>query len=265
MLVNRNEAGRTRDYSPEEEKELGSHRSSSQILNDARRAAGMKGPEVAVRGDDQRLDDWLEAQKTEVGVCDALASGHDAIDVGSAIGLRFGKLGALLETPLGIVGTGAAVLLYTQCALANLQNAKDEKRDVATRDTLHGAMLMSLELPQGFRDQEIGKLGLSTTKQSPVIKISDQIIGSPVQAKLQALCDDGVQAAGRMLDVSADAKAYMKSNPDVAKRYSEDAAFRAGFDAMVWAKKNAPVDGKQMLEDARARDPRSANPTQVRG
>ena len=98
------------------------------------------------------------------------------------------KVGAILEAPAGIVVAGAVTFACSQYALANLQNTKDEKRDVATRDTLHGAMLMSLELPQGFRDEEIRKLGVTTTKQSPVIKISERINASPVQVRLQGSC-----------------------------------------------------------------------------
>ena len=60
-------------------------------------------------------------------------------------------------------------------------------------------------------------------------------------AVIQLHADQGMNAAKDAVDAGLTSQACLKSNPTVAKRYEEDPAFKAGFDAMFWAKeKGAP-------------------------
>lgn len=45
------------------------------------------------------------------------------------------------------------------------------------------------------------------------------------------------RAPSRSLEGAGDEAAFFAGNPEVSRRYDEDAAFRHGFDALVWAKK----------------------------
>jgi hypothetical protein len=250
-----------RDFSREEVDELRHDRSTSAVLNEARRGAGQKGNDVAVRGDDGTLDDKLGHNKKHLSVgkviavvADAahLAEGLEWIHVGGhgmRAGVSTGVMGAAIALPVaGWVGS--------QVAMAEMQDAKDSTRDAATRDVMRAGMLLSLELPSGFVDGETTKLGVGTTGQAPAKKLSDQLKGTPLGATLQLHCDQGVHAAQDCLASGRSQAEHFAANPKLAERYASDAAFRAGFDAFVWASKEAPADAKQMDENVKARDAR---------
>lgn len=250
-------AGTSRDFSREEVDALQHDRSTSAVLNQARRNAGQKGDDVTVRGDDGTLEDKLHDNQLHfskgkgiVAACDAfhVAEGVGLVHVGGH-GMTAGLLGAAVGVPV-------LTFIGTQVALAEMQDTKDSTRDAATRDVLHAGMLLSLELPDGFVAKETGKLGVGTTGQAPAKKVSDQIRNTPLGATLQLHCDQGVHAAQDFLASGRSKEAFLATSSKLAERYASDAAFRAGFDAYVWASKEAPADAKSMDANIVKRDAR---------
>jgi len=257
-MITRTEAGTTRDFTHAEIEAMREDKSTSAALNAARRNAGQKGDDVTVRGDDPTLGRVLEEKKSHVAIGETFSSGLHAAEISGALGLHIPVVGKALHTKLGIVLAGVAMLAGIHVAMWEMQKTKDGLRDAATRDTLHGGMLMSLQLPSGFVGQEIARLGVSTTSASPATKVKDQITGTTLAVTLQLHCDQGVGAAEDFGASGKTKEEFFAMCPKVAERYAADAAFRAGFDALVWAKKNAPEDAKQLLADVHARDARYA-------
>jgi hypothetical protein len=257
-MITRVEAGTTRDFTSEELDALRTDKGTSDALNTARRKAGQKGDDVAVRGDDKTLGKTLEARKTHVPIGETIASLVHASEISGALGLHIPLVGKALHGPQGIVLGGVATLAGIHVAMWEMQKAKDELRDAATRDTLHAGMLMSLELPSGFVASEVSRLGVTTTKTAPATKVKDQIAGTPLATTLQLHCDQGVSTAEDFQASGKTKEEFFAMCPKIAERHASDAAFRAGFDALVWASKNAPADAKQLVDDVHQRDARYA-------
>jgi hypothetical protein len=55
---------------------------------------------------------------------------------------------------------------------------------------------------------------------------------------------------------NADPQGYLLKHPKLAERYRDDAAFHAGFDSIVWARANDPVQLLKAKEALDERDPR---------
>jgi hypothetical protein len=249
-----------RDFTPEEIDELRKDPSTSTALNKARRKAGQKGEDVVVRGDDRNLDETLAAHKSHVSRGKAIAGVADAAHMVEGLGLvHFVKGESLLAAAGGLgmaVGVPVATFIASQVALKEMQDTKDELRDAATRDVLRAGMLLSLELPKGFVDAEIGKLGVGTTGQAPAKKVSDQLKLTPLGVTLQHHCDQGMHAAQDCLALGWTKDKFFAAHPKLAERYASDAAFRAGFDAYVWAAEKSPADMEAMKTNLEARDVR---------
>lgn len=252
MTIQRVAAGTTRDFSTEEYEAIRENKSSSKVLGTARQNAGQRGEPVVVRGDDKTLDQKLEDKKTHISVGEAIGSGIHAVEIGGAVA----HAPKFLHGPKFIVALGVATFVGAQVALAEMQHTKDDIRDAATKDTLRAGMLLSLELPSGYVAAEVERLGVSTANTSPSIKIKNQIVDTPLAASLQLHCDQGVAAAEDFLVSGQSKESFLKVSPKVAQRYAEDPAFKAGFDALVWAKANAPADAKQLVSDVHSRDAR---------
>lgn len=237
--------------SPEEEQALAKNESTSTVVSRARAAAGQRGEEVVVRGDDKTLDEHLREYKTHIGVGKKAAAIMEAGEVATGLGLSLGAAFA--------VAAPISTWIAGQIAMAEMQYEKDGRRDIATRDTLHAAILQSLDVPEGFRQAEIQRHGVTMTARSPAKKIADQILMSPgARATLQLHCDQGMTAARDMIEGRVDKDAFLKANPKVAERYASDAAFKNGFDAVVWAKKTSDATYAETIQKLEARDARYA-------
>lgn len=261
MTIRAVDAGTSRDFSREELDALHDDRSTSAVLNQARRNAGQRGADVAVRGDDKTLHDRLHDNQTHISKGKATMAALDALHVAEGVGvLHVGGHGMAAGLGAGVLGMAVVVpvatLISSQVALAEMQDMKDQTRDAATRDVLHAGMLLSLELPKGFVDKETDKLGVGTTGQAPAKKVSDQLRNTPLGATLQLHADQGVHAAQDMLASGRSKEDFLASNPKLAERHAADAAFRAGFDAFVWASKESPADAEAMKANVLARDAR---------
>lgn len=246
-------------FSREEEDALQKNESTSGLLNKAKSAAGQRDGDVAVRGDDVTLDEHLRGYKTHVPIGETGSAAVHAVEIATA--LKLIKLGAGASVALP-----AAAWVATQVALAEMQNEKDGRKAIATRDVMHAALVQSLDVPQGFRDSEISRLGVTMSAQSPAKKIADQIaMNDGARATLQLHCDQGMNEARGMIDAGIDKTAFLKANPKIAERYGSDAAFKNGFDAMVWAKNESPATYADTVAKLESRDARySASQVQYR-
>jgi hypothetical protein len=228
---------RQRSFSDEEVDAMRKDESTSAIVNNARRDAGFKEKDVNVRGDDKPLNKVLEDRKTHVAKGEAIAGAIHGYELVEALGVAEHGLHALGRAPHVLLP--AALLVAAHYGMYEMEMSKAEMKDGATRDQLHAAILDRLDLPPGFKDQEMKKLDVSMTRQSAASKVSDHIDARV--ATLQLHCDEGMHAARTMLEGSKDKDGFLKANPAIAKRYAEDVAFHNGFDALCWTKsKEAP-------------------------
>jgi hypothetical protein len=236
--------------------------STSTIVNKARRDAGFKESDVAVRGDDRTLNEVLHEHHGEIGRGEAACGVIDGIHILEAVGVGEHAMHALGRAPLILLPVGAFVA--GQYGMYETEKWKMEMKDGATRDQLHAAILVHLDVPTGFKQEEIAKLGVSMNKQGAASKISDQLElrDKPLAATLQLHCDQGMNAARTMLEAGGNKEAFLKAHADVAQRYAGDAAFHSGFDALCWAKDDSlkpggdPSSYKAALESLNARDAR---------
>ncbi len=213
-------------------------------VNKARRDAGFKESDVSVRGDDRTLNEVLDDHKMHVGIGEAVAGGIHTFEVAEGAGLAehaLEKLGRWPHAALPLVAWAAG-----QYGMYEMEKEKLEMKDGATRDQLHAAILVHLDVPTGFKQEEIAKLGVDMRNQSAAVKISNQIAldKKPYAATLQLHCDQGMNAARTMIESGCQKDAFLKTNPKVAERYASDAAFHNGFDALCWAKSDSlKIDG----------------------
>jgi len=115
-----------------------------------------------------------------------------------------------------------------------------ERAEAMPRDAMHLMIVGCLNgLPQGYVDGERARLSNSKT-DSFVREMSRQLgrNDNPMMGIMQLHCDQGLNAARVMYSANKSPSEYLAANPDVAKRYTHDAAFRAGFDGAVFAHDN---------------------------
>jgi hypothetical protein len=247
---------RERSFNDEELDAMKKNESTSAVANKARRDAGFKEPDVTVRGDDRTLNKVLEDGKTHIGKGEAVGGALHAIEVAEALGVGEHAMHALGRFPQVLIPL--AIFGAAQYGMYEMEKSKAEMKDGATRDQLHAAILDRLDLPTGFKNDEMKKLDVSMTAQSAATKISNQFdLGDkPLVAKLQLNCDQGMNAAREMIEKGTTQAAYLKAHPECAKRYDDDPAFRNGFDGLTWAKNDSPATyaaeiGKLQSRDAR--------------
>jgi hypothetical protein len=250
-------SGSRERFNDEELQAIRKDESTSTIVNKARRDAGFKEADVSVRGDDRTLNEVLHDRKNHISKGEAAGGVIHAVEVAEAVGVASHAMHSLGRAPhvvLPVVTLAAAhVNMY------EMEKAKAAMKDGATRDQLHAAILDRLEVPSGFRAAEMKRLDVSMTNQSASKKISDQfgLTDKALVATLQLHCDQGMHAARRMIETPNLTKdAFLNANPEVAKRYANDAAFHNGFDALTWAKKDSAATYDATIATLTSRDAR---------
>jgi hypothetical protein len=71
---------------------------------------------------------------------------------------------------------------------------------------------------------------------------------------MQLHCDQGMGAARTMLETKQSASTFLRAHSDLAQRYADDPAFRAGFDGTVYAAAHGQYE--QMMRALDSRDAR---------
>lgn len=234
-------------------------KSTSEILNKGRRDAGSREKaDVPVRGNDKTLNEQLEGNKSHIGRGEALAAAAHGIDLAEALGVGGRILHLAGRAPAVVIPLAAWV--GGQFAMYEMEKKKLETKDAATKDQMHAALVKTLELPGGYRAAEMKRLDVDNSTLGPSNKISDQFkTGMPdhaLAAVLQLHCDQGANAAERSLQSGGTSEAFLAANPELKRRYEEDAAFHAGFDSIAWAKSDSPESYKAALAGVHSRDAR---------
>lgn len=135
-----------------------------------------------------------------------------------------------------------------------------ERANALTGDAMHAVALANLNgLPQGFVDEQMARYPDSIKRGALATKMDARLANASdrqAMARLQLHSDQGMNAARRACDAGLDRTAFLKANPDLAKRCDEDLAFKAGFDAMFWAKSKGAETYRAVTSDLDARDAR---------
>jgi hypothetical protein len=107
------------------------------------------------------------------------------------------------------------------------------------RDQMHLGLLGSVDgLPECYRKAEIEHRGGMGSENGPVARMAATLRGNAaVQRLLQIRTDDGMHQAFSV-PPGTDPLGFLKS-AGLDRRYHEDAAFRMGFDSILYARKTA--------------------------
>ena len=129
-----------------------------------------------------------------------------------------------------------------------------ERAEAMPREAMHALILGCLNgLPQGYVDDERSRLSNDAKDGSFTREMSRQLgrRDNPMMAIMQLHCDQGMNAARAMFDAGQNPLEYAKSHPDMAKRFSQDAAFRRGFEGAVYAHEHGQYEQTMKALDAR--------------
>jgi hypothetical protein len=243
------------DYSNEEVDAMRKDAATSSTMNEVRSEAGIKGPAVAIRGDDRTNGDYRARWNNE----DTISAATDAVQ-DRAIGVFEGVLEADLCGPFGFLITG----------LQAMKDAKERSAILAAnneRGAMHLAMITALDLPTGYKNIEVGRWKeAGTGEASGATRMGTRLeaLDSKRAAVLQLHADRGMNAAqseiraGRITRESTpqDVKRLIDGDASLKAKYESDAAFKSGFDALVWAQGHDTAQYERAVHHLESRDAR---------
>jgi hypothetical protein len=229
---------------------------TANVLQQVQKDTGFRH-QTAIRGDDRTLDELIDDQKGWhenvaglVALAVKLAEGAELSGAAHALGHVVGG-GAATGEAVAVGSAGgaafaiAAPLVGYGAMVYEVAEAGEKGRAQAEalyRDQTHVAMLLALKLPAGFTSREIKKYPLATQEghDGTVSKLTTTLQNKDkgLLPLLQLHADQGMMAAKDAFDEPVAPGDYLKTHPELAKRYADDPAFKAGFDAMVWAHSN---------------------------
>jgi len=164
----------------------------------------------------------------------------------------------------GLHSASAAMMLpkfvYTM-AKASAESVADdaelgqEKKAAFVKSAMHVLVLGSLNgLPQEY----VNAARAHYTEDRDAGDIADKMSralgkngNNALAGVMQIHCDQGMIAARTMLDAKQSSSDFLRAHPDLAKRYGDDPAFRAGFDGAVYAKVHGQYDDMMKALDQR--------------
>jgi hypothetical protein len=259
------------DYTNEEIDAMRKDASSDATLNKARGDAGLKTPGVRVRGDDKSngelRKEWQAHDIKEAG----LGSVH----------------GAMIEGAEGTILHGlAAPFMFGYDAIHALKDAKEREAALKAnheRGAMHLGMITALDLPQGYKNVEVGRWkesGTANASGASNIGTTLDTIDKKEAAVLQLHADRGMNAARAAITaglisregvfttsgdgatakvVDVEVERVLAQDPKLREKYDSDPAFRAGFDALVWARRRgAEGEYDEAIKHLESRDARYA-------
>lgn len=239
-------------FTPDEEEHM-RHDTTNAALNEARRAAKYTSGEIAIRGDDlsyrgqkKEFESHGTHEKADIAV-HAVSTAIELGEIGGAAGML---------APAGVLVGGAI-------AFHHLMEANEHGEQLSKtlgKDEMHLALLHVVDVPKGYRDTRVlDRKDSGQSFASGAQTMAREIIFRQpgVRAALQLHCDQGMAAARRMLENGQSKDAFLAANPEVSKRYAEDAAFQEGFEALQWAREQKTGDAyKETIKALESRDAR---------
>ncbi|MFO0663593.1 MAG: hypothetical protein U0174_06555 [Polyangiaceae bacterium] len=255
--ISASSASRARDYDFDEVEALRKDDSTSDIMNKVRHDADANyTKDVFIRGDDKSSKELREEFRNELTEHAAETAGHlalhqvpELVEAGIVAGAATSA-----AVVIGGVAIGAAFLhAVEQGEKVNAARDKDESRL---------AMLASLHLPKGFMTQEGNRCDVASNNgKAGRYLILEALEGKDhkYKAVLQMHCDRGQHAALEVLKSGTfkpgmSAEQLLKERPNVYAAYAKDAAFRAGFDGLLWAKQHDPAEFDAAVKALGSRD-----------
>jgi hypothetical protein len=227
---------------------------TSAVLDKVAKDAGYLSAPMNLRGDSKSYGELREEYTHVSHNLPALgALGAKAFDGAELAGLIPEHAGAVAG--LGVVAplVGEA-MMYLEVREAWVRGK--ELSEALARDELRVAMLTQLDLPEGFRHAQLERYEHSGKgHQSGTMKMATWFAGpdKPLRAVLQLHCDQGMSAARDACEARIGRDAYFQVYPEAAKRYAEDAAFKAGFDAILWARDKGDAEYRTAVDALRVR------------
>jgi hypothetical protein len=195
-----------------------------------------------VRGDD-KTEREIHAQHKGAQAADGASGvvgevGGEVVDEVVELALEDTAIAGvgLLILPFSLLETGAHMVKN----VAEDSRVGHERADALTKDAFHILIVGNVNgLPQGFAAAELSRYPESERSSTLVNTMAKRLADDgdhQAMAVIQLHADQGMNGAKDAIDSGVTRQACLKSNPTVAKRYAEDPAFKAGFDAMFWAK-----------------------------
>jgi len=252
-------------FSREDEEDLRKEPTTTAILDKARRDAGVGGPRVEVRGDDKTWRETKKEQQGHIGVGGGVSIGHAAVEAAHLAEFHavetFTGAGAGASVGAGLVAGGAVLGLGLGIyEWAEAHHKGDEQRAALTKDELHVAMLARLDLPQGYKAEQLeerGQAGQGERSAASRTATALATVDKPLVSAMQHHADIGAHAARDFLESGLEKKQFLAAHPAIDAAYKKDPAFHDGFDSLVWAKEqNDPSVYKKALDSVSSRDPR---------
>ena len=254
-------------YSTKEYDQLRGHESdsTSTIMNDVRKASvANAGAPVAIRGDDKSAKELREEDRSEF----LKEFGAHAVAEDLAVDAVLERVGEVAEAPVAF----AEAAWSSAKSSVHAMNMGDELAKAVQGDNMQRAMLSQLNLPTAFKQDAMDRFTERETEgsQSGASLMTTKLHTDPAWhakvAVLQLHCDQGMNAARSLIDSGALTPDTFMKHPDIAKKYGEDPAFKAGFDCVMWAHKAGKETYGALCTEIDARDARyDANHVAWRG
>lgn len=226
---------------------------TSTVMNQVAKDSGVA--QAAIRGDDMTYREKKES-------FDHLSHNAASVVGLGAKAVEGAEIAAVHVAGLEVAAIAAPVIAGAAMTYEVMEaNVRGKELGRAlTRDELHVAMLTQLDMPEGARAEQLAKYPDSGKGwQSGTQKMAGAMIGKDhaLMAIVQLHCDQGMNAARDAID-SGDVQRYVASHANVSARMAEDPAFKAGFDAMRWAKdqRDGGAAYKSLVDDVARRDAR---------
>jgi hypothetical protein len=249
-------------FSHDEEALMKSDPSTTVILNKVKDDTNAPAGAVDVRGDDKTFRELREHEKEHFGAVGVFELGHAAVD--ALDGLEIHVIAAATAQGVGAgiaagvtMGGAVAGLAVGSYELYEANVRGKEQAEAIAKDEMHVALLGQLELPAGYRQEELAKRdeagrGFQSVAQKMVTPFATK--DKALVATLQLHADRGMNAARDLVASGLSKEGFLKSNPKIAEAYAKDPAFHHGFDALAWAHGRSPEEYKAALQALDQRD-----------
>jgi len=269
VLPNMREQHYGLDLSHDDREVLEKKVSTENLLNAAAQQTGKirKDEHIELHGDDASFREVKDAQRpwadpfhTATSLAPGVVStSYDIVEVFGEKAVEH-LLGAAANfAPL--VGMAVEIKETVQ-ALPEAWERGDRQHEALLQDAAHLAVIETVAgLPQGYRkEQETRRAEAFAGGRSsaPWQAMQTALIAQKGAVPLlQVRTDEGMKIAENAVRFSLDPSTALKAGSgDLAARYNNDAAFRAGFDAVMWAKQQGHGELEKVLSDLHARDAR---------
>lgn len=244
------------DMSFDDREKIERDASTEQILNEAAKRAGLTTG-VHVTGDDVTYNE-TKAEQAPWKKLDINSVGTSAEAI-----MKLGEAAEVFAE--GTVGAAALELggMVLEPAMAGHDLVQawldgDERKDALAKDMMHVALITNLKVPDSYKNEELAKRPQITGRwDAPSQIVSEKLAQHPeMKIILQLRCDEGMHTAIDVMNSGRPLQEYLKLHQDVSQRYHLDAAFRTGFDAMMWSKEQGTQEYQSTLKDLHSRDVR---------